>query len=388
MWSTLSQLWNMKHSDPSEGSVRGVGGKRAVLIAMCLSVAPCFAMGAQDPKAKPIGDDRLLKEAPVAPVPQEKRITAPKIVRLGTTLPSDETLRAIIIAPKVLELLDQMGDSKWSVRQAATDELHELPVADEVLLAVLLQQELDVEQRARVIDVIARRITEAPRGALGIRMRRVIGQNQGVIVEALLDGLPARKFLKVGDRIVGLDGYAVNSSEDLTAIVQSKTPGDNIKVDVMRNQVDAQGARVVGADGRPRQEEISFTFPLGSVDQLTASGGVSASTRVVAARLRVVQLIQARFSDRPIRIRTPRVLAEDDAYLDRSADTHPSVVWLRRRLELMQIGLAEFDIDTRREATQRLTELMVDAQDEERSPAERAWIERVLKRYIELVPTN
>ena len=133
---------------------------------------------------------------------------------------------------------------------------------------------------------------------------------------------------------------------------------------------------------------MSIRFPLGSVDQLSQSGGVTSSTRVQAARDRLVQLVHARFADRPRRIRTPSVLKEDESYTDRLPDTHASVVWLRRRLELQEIGLAEFDIDTRREATQRLTELMVDAQDSDRSEAERAWLERVLELYIDLVPTD
>ena len=63
-------------------------------------------------------------------------------------------------------------------------------------------------------------------------------------------------------------------------------------------------------------------------------------------------------------------------------------LWGDISLELEEIGLAEFDIDARREATQRLTELMVDSQDMDRSLAEREWLERVLQRYIELIPTD
>ena len=317
-----------------------------------------------------------------------QRISAPTTLRLGSVLPSDEELRRVEISQELIDLVTQMGDVSWLRREEATARLNELAAADEVLLAILLRTKLDTEQRARVLELVARRITEAPRGAVGIRMRRVIGQEAGVIIEAVLEGLPAREFLKVGDRIVGIDGYTIVSSEDLTAIVQSKVPGEEIEVDVIRSVVDERGAIVLDDNGRPRQAEVSIQFPLGSVDQLTQSGGVSSSTRVQAARIRLVQLVHARFADRPLRIRTPMVVKEDESYADRLPDMHASVIWLRRRLELEEIGLAEFDIDARREATQRLTELMVDAQDMDRSPAEREWLERVLQLYIELVPTD
>lgn len=312
----------------------------------------------------------------------------PKVIDAGFALPSDDALRVIKVPGEVLELVALMGDRLWSVREAASIELVGLEVPDETLFAVLSRGDLDPEQRARLLKIVSRRIKEAPRGAMGIRMRRIIGRESGVLVEAVLEGLPAQEFLLPGDRIVGIDDFLIATSEDLTAVVQSKSPGEEIKVEVYRDALDARGEKVLGADGRVKQELLTLHFPLGSVEQLDQNGGVSSSARVESARNRMIEILHARFAGRPMRIRTPSVVEADGTYATRSPDSHVSIVWLKRRLELQEIGLAEFDIDTRREATRRLTELMVDAQDTQRTPAEREWLERVLQRYIELVPTD
>lgn len=317
-----------------------------------------------------------------------KWVPPPNILRLSSSLPTDEELQRVEISPEVLALVVGMGDPSWLGREQAMKDLVELEVADDVILAVLSRVELDAEQRERLLEIISSRIKNAPRGAIGIRMRRVIGRDPGVQIEAVLEGLPAKEFLKVGDRIVGIDGYAIVTSEDLTAIVQSKLPGEEIKVDVLRDLLDEKGDRVLDEDGRTLKIEVNIRFPLGSVTQLDQSGGVSSSTRVEAVRIRRVKMVHARFAVRPLRIRTPLVLQQYESYAGRSPDSHVSVIWLNRRLELEEIGLAEFDIDTRREATQRLTELMVDSGDQQRSDAERKWLDRVLERYIELLPTD
>jgi hypothetical protein len=64
------------------------------------------------------------------------------------------------------------------------------------------------------------------------------------------------------------------------------------------------------------------------------------------------------------------------------------VRWLLRRLELIELGLAALDVDARREVRNRLSELMLMAEDPLRSEQERAWIERVTERYIELAPSE
>lgn len=311
--------------------------------------------------------------------------------RLLTTeeLPSDATLRKVEIPEAVLESVVQLGDSKWAMRDAAERNLFEMNVGVEVFLAVLLREELGLEQRARLVSIASRRISEAPRGAVGIRMRRGVGIEAGVVVEAVIEGLPGEKFMKAGDRITGIDGIAVVTSEDLTSIVQSRIPGQQITVDVVRKLVDERGVTIVGNDGRPKTEEIRLEFPLGSVKQLDSRGGVSSSSRVLAVRARVVDAIQLRFAPRSVRLRTRAVIEQERAYENRSPDTHPSVQWLKRRLDLVDAGLDSMDDKMRRSIRENLGILVQEAGDSgARSFAERAWLQRVIARYIELAPPN
>lgn len=365
---------------PINGSLRGACA--FVLVAGAISM-DAAAQVQVDP-----GRGRRVQGGPLA---LTNTIQAPPAARdflTSAQLPSDEYLRELEIPAAVLKNVVRLGDLKWEVRDAAARELFELAVADEIFLSVLLQADLDLEQRARLVSIVSRRISEAPRGAVGIRMRRGVGVEAGVVVEAVIEGMPGEKFMRAGDRITGIDGTAVVTSEDLTSIVQSRVPGQAIRVDIVRKLVDERGVTVVGNDGRPKTEEIRVEFPLGSVAQLDSRGGVSSSSRVLASRARIVDAIRIRFAPRSVRLRTAAVIEQEKAYEGRSPDTHPSVLWLQRRLELVESGLDDLDIDTRRAIRDALAVLIAEAADTGRSFAERAWLKRVINRYIELSPTE
>lgn len=309
-------------------------------------------------------------------------------MELPRALPTAERLQAIEIPPQILQRIEALDDDAWTVREVASRGLLVPAVDDNVLLAALSQLELTTEQRARLVRIAVRRVLDAPRGALGIRMRRGAMREGGVTVEALIQGMPAADVLEVGDRVTAIDGTVIQTSEDLTWVVQSKLPGDEIVVDVSRRLPERNGQLQVDADGRPLTEELRLRFALGSVAQLDPQGGVSDSMRVLNRRNEFAVQIRIRFGLRGLPIRTPNLRAAESGYLTRSPDTHESVRWLLRRLELIELGLAALDVDARREVRNRLSELMLMAEDPLRSEQERAWIERVTERYIELAPSE
>lgn len=57
----------------------------------------------------------------------------------------------------------------------------------------------------------------------------------GVYVVTIIDGMPADGILKMGDRIVGIDGKTIHKSEDLIKYVEGKKAGDTIKLDIIRD---------------------------------------------------------------------------------------------------------------------------------------------------------
>lgn len=71
---------------------------------------------------------------------------------------------------------------------------------------------------------------------VGITMSTVEGEVSGILVDSVIDGLPASKAgLKAGDVIVKLDGKAVERQEQLREVLKGKKPGDTLAVVVERD---------------------------------------------------------------------------------------------------------------------------------------------------------
>jgi hypothetical protein len=332
------------------------------------------------------GSERPLTTKPSAlqTDPAPVKPSGPTRLIPGQVLPDDEALRSMAVPDDVLEMVARMGASEWAVRDKATRELAKSQVSDLVLLAVMLDPALTIEQKSRLIGVLSRRILDAPRGAVGIRMR---GNIQGaVVVEAVIPGMPGEDFLRAGDRITGIDGRKIATSEDLTSVVQGRRPGDVLVFEVVRRMVDEKGLNQLDADGRPLTERIKLTFPLGSVEQLDSTGNVSTSSMVTKGRTSLVQSIRSRFGLEVIDIRTPSMVAEEQSFLRRSSELHPSVQWLLVQLKLEEEGQTVFTGEVNRVLDQHQRSLLREIADPRKSEAERAWLERVLERFRALRP--
>ena len=59
---------------------------------------------------------------------------------------------------------------------------------------------------------------------------------QGVYVVSVVEGMPADKKLKAGDRIVGIDGNEIKEADDLIGYIEKKQAHDTVKVDVVRDE--------------------------------------------------------------------------------------------------------------------------------------------------------
>lgn len=182
---------------------------------------------------------------------------------------------AVKTAAAPLELIiEQMGSESFAVREFASRTLIESDVSDQEIRNVLEQQSLGQEQYHRLLSGLRYRMINAPRGALGIRMSfRNNGNGPGglggrVLVTDLLDDLPAREVLVLGDAIVRLDGLRPKSTSDLILHVQSKRPGDSVRLDVERPVVDEQGQEILDEDGNRQIEYFEVDVILGSADLL------------------------------------------------------------------------------------------------------------------------
>lgn len=73
-----------------------------------------------------------------------------------------------------------------------------------------------------------------------VRAAQKLGPNEGVLIVAVQPGLSgANAGLKNGDIIVALDGKPMASSAEIIALLRNKRPGDQLKIDYVRNAARA-----------------------------------------------------------------------------------------------------------------------------------------------------
>jgi len=163
-------------------------------------------------------------------------------------------------------LVGQLDAPSWRAREAATMAIAqaygELPV--DVLQQRLAEGLLTPEQRTRIIMAVERRLIFLPRGALGVRMMQWVSHDDeapktGVRITEVVAGLPAHDVLKVADVITHMAGEPMRVPEDLVNVVQSRWPGDDIRMQAMR----PEGGQWV---------EVDVVMALGSMDKLAGPG--------------------------------------------------------------------------------------------------------------------
>ncbi len=201
-------------------------------------------------------------------------------------------------------LVLRLSDPSFEIRQAATQALMGPTVDDPEIWAVLDRATLDDEAHDRLLQVAVRRVLDRPRGALGVRMGNSPPQRPGVQVQATLPGLPADNVLKVGDVIEKVDGVAVRETPDLVEALQSKSPGTEVTLVVLRAERDAQGRPLAGPAGQPVERRMEFRLPLGNANDLDRfeppgqrlPGGLGNVNSPLEQRREQAALLQRRFA--------------------------------------------------------------------------------------------
>jgi len=176
------------------------------------------------------------------------------------------------------ELLERLDDPSFAVREAATEALMDRADLKGRIIGALdgwtstgePGRALSVEQRERLLMILRHHVLNAPRGAIGIRMNPGIHEPGVECVEVafLIPDMPAERALEVGDRILEIDGRRIRGSDDLADAVQSRLPGEEIEVRLMRIQRDAGGAAVIDRNRQPAYEELVVELELARYDEL------------------------------------------------------------------------------------------------------------------------
>ena len=198
---------------------------------------------------------------------------------------SPEKLAKVTPPPAVLNLLRDLDDPSFQVREAASQKLLDQTFSDETIWCVLDRFPLSEEAHSRLLTVALRRVSERPRGALGIRMGQPPEGQVGVVIQATLTDMPAEKFLKAGDVIEEIESVQVRTTEDLVDAIRTYPPGREIKIKLRRPEKDAQGRPLIGPDGKMIERPVDVVMPLGNANDLD---------KAEPGELRVAQNMQLR----------------------------------------------------------------------------------------------
>jgi len=282
------------------GLHRAAAAGLAFLIGILASAAP-----PDEGRAPPVAEIEVMQEAVGEPVPDRLRmrqeVEALEDGGLGESI-RHERLSTVRVGEAAVRAVAQLDDASFEARQAASRALMDSSIGDDEIWAILDREGLSQEARQRLLEASCRRILERPRGALGIRMGNAAPPRRGVLVQSTVPGLPADGVLRPGDVIHAVDGKAVATSNDLAAVLQARLPGQEIRLEVMRQERDAVGRPLQDPKGQPVQRELELRLPLGDFAQLERpvpgepAGGFNPAAEV-ARRRRLVQvaILQARF---------------------------------------------------------------------------------------------
>jgi hypothetical protein len=262
----------------------------------------------QDPvkvKIEAVGGQQLWR----GDIMQSPMLPAPEVVRLW----SEEVLANVRISAKVLRLVADLDSNEFAQRQTASARLSDPTVTSEEVFAILVRGNLSDEQRERLLTVAREKVLALPRGALGIRMQ-VSGnpEKPGVEVQMLLPDMPAASVLKIGDRIESIDGKPVKTSNDLVDIIQSKVPGDSVKLSVARQQRDEREKPKLDGKGGFVEEHVEVQVGLTSATNLDKfEGQFPTSSRSMVLERRLLALREAEEKFAPATAKVPPIPASD-----------------------------------------------------------------------------
>lgn len=214
-----------------------------------------------------------------------------------------ERLQAVQVGQAASEAVAELDADAFERREAASAALLDPAISDPELWAILDRGPLSREARERLLNAACRRILERPRGALGIRMGNTAPPRAGVLVQATVPGLPADRVLLPGDVVQRIDGVEVNSIEDVANELQSRAPGQEVRLQLLRMERDAAGKPLQGPDARPVERQIELRVPLGNAVDLDRAdrAGLRAGMQpmpslVVQRRTLQVAILQRRFA--------------------------------------------------------------------------------------------
>ena len=224
----------------------------------------------------------------------------PSSISDATALPTDQELAFVTVDPSLADLVAKLDDAVFGTREQAMQRLLDWTVDRRQICKMLAGKRLSLEQRHRLLLVLRDDLLHAPpRGAIGISVDLRRRRNE-IIVEQLVEGLPAIEVLEPGDRVTHFNGKPIARWESFVAMIQARKPGGTVTITVQR-RVDQDDQ----SPQEPRMRTLQFELVLGSTELLInpATGQVQRNTNLERARANDAAQAVDRFGPRTKLIR-------------------------------------------------------------------------------------
>ncbi len=222
---------------------------------------------------------------------------SPSPISDATGLPTDQELAFVTVDPGLADLVAKLDDAVFGTREQAMQRLLGGIVDRRQICKMLAGKRLSPEQRHRLLLVLRDDLLHGPpRGAIGISVDPRRRRDNEIIVEQLVEGLPAIEVLEPGDRVTHLNGQRTARWKSFVAMIQVRNPGDTVTITVQRRvDQDDRGPQ------EARMRTLQFELVLGSTELLIdpATGLVQRNTNLERARVDVAAQAAVRFGPRP-----------------------------------------------------------------------------------------
>lgn len=317
----------------------------------------------------------------------------PLLRATGDLLPPRPLLLRIPVSDEVQAAVADLDHDSWVKREAAARLLREGTFGDEELMAVLSGATLSAEQRHRLLAVLAERLSTAPRGALGIQMQRDFSGRPGVLISAVIPGMPAEDVLRRDDRIMSINDRPIFDSDALVGIIQLERPGQRVRLSVERPKPPVDGVQLRRPDGEPVTDVVEVELELGSVDDLerfepVGPAGIpmrGAGARVVALRAEQIREAFDRFGPPAVDVTiVGRRLVNAPLALD--PEQHPAIETLRTYRRLIGEGVVTISPPMRAMWSETLRDLVLQAEQPDLDEATRRYLRAVVEQYADMIP--
>ena len=170
---------------------------------------------------------------------------------------------------------------------------------------VLSGNSLSLEQRHRLVDWLRNDLITTPHAAIGVGVRRT---RKEIIIDNLIENIPATDVLELGDQIIRLDGLLVNEWTQFYQSISSRKPGDKVTLSIKRSfEPDEMG------DSRELEvREMDFDIILGSDEYLLNEDGTKqVNTFVKSALARDMKTIVNRYGPKIVHIQSEETSQSD-----------------------------------------------------------------------------